>query len=146
MGFCINYRTARPVSRAEADAIVRDAHRAVEGRDWGRCEPVAFYRDSEDELSDAFHLQGGSKVVFDPGDGEPAEPGLPAGTLLTNLDILSQLSRDHGVDWEVGHDAADEPVGLIRAGVCDAEVSRQLEALAAFSAELMGESGDPDQD
>jgi hypothetical protein len=44
--------------------------------------------------------------------------------------VLSRLSLDHGVDWEISHDASDGPIGYIRNGICDDEVLNQVGALA----------------
>ena len=58
------------------------------------------------------------------------------------LDVLCRLSRDHGVDWEIGHDFSDGPIGHIRSGVCDAIVLSQIEALADLKDILADELGD----
>src|SRR5205823_4902371 len=79
------------------------------------------------------HLCGCSKPSFRPHPDDAAaavREGLPDGTPLDMLDILCQLSRDHGIDWEIDHDESDGPVGYIRSGVADEEVSPR--ASAAF--------------
>ena len=131
MGFCVTYRSTRPVTSAEADAICRASDAACLGRTWLSCEPVYFDSDREEG-----RLLGSSKLNFSPDPeeaAEAAESGLPDGTVLTVLDILTALSRDHAVDWEIDHDEAPEPIGWIKAGHCDDAVRTQIEALAEFS-------------
>jgi hypothetical protein len=46
------------------------------------------------------------------------------------VEILCQLSRDHGVDWEFHHDYDPGPIGFIRRGVCEPRLLDQVEAFA----------------
>lgn len=99
MGFTVYYRSTHPVSSAEVDAVKKSALDLSRGRTWLGCEPVYFF-DSDDG-----HLMGGSKPNFqpDPGDAAAAaREGLPDGATRDMLDILCRLSRDHGIDWELG--------------------------------------------
>lgn len=135
MGFSIMYRSTRPVSTAEAASIKEAAEAACRGRTWLSCEPVHFNSGSEDG-----HLLGSSKSNFHPHPDDVASAkneGLPDGTLRDLLDILCQLSRDHGIDWEVHHDHSDGPIGLIQAGECEGDVVAQVEAFADV-AEFLG--------
>lgn len=138
MGFAITYRSTRPVEPAVNAAIREAAHAANEGRTWLGCEPVHFYPDDEDG-----HLVGSSKPRFFPHPDDAASAaaeGLPDGTAREMLEILSELSLEHGVDWEISHDFSDGPVGFIRQGVCDADVLSQIEALADLG-DVLGELG-----
>jgi hypothetical protein len=135
MGFSVYYRSTRPVSPAEIDAIDQAADRLCRGRTWLGCEPVGFHP------QDDGHLFGGSKPNFQPHPDDVASAsreGLPDGTTRDLLDVLCQLSRDHGVDWEISHDHSDGPIGYIRGGVCDGEVERQVGALADLG-DILGE-------
>jgi hypothetical protein len=130
MGFRIYYRSTRPVSPEEAAAIQGAADRASAGRTWLSCEPVHFF---EGEPGDGTRLFGGSKPNFSPHPDDAASAasqGLPDGDVRDLFDALCQLSRDHGVDWEISHDAQTEPVGYIRHGVCDSRLRGLPEALA----------------
>jgi hypothetical protein len=119
----------------------------MEGRTWLMCEPLCFWLDENDG-----HLMGGSKPNFFPHPDDAASAastGLPDGTLRDLLDILCQLSRDHGIDWEISHDHSDGTIGLIRDGICDPEVLTQVEILADLCGNLPDfemEEGRPDAD
>lgn len=136
MGFAFTYRTTRPVSPAKAEPIKRAAERLCHGRTWLSCEPVFI-----DRAPDG-HLSGSSKPSFgpDPADAAAAaREGLPDGTSGDVLDILCQLSREHGVDWEISHDYSEGPVGYIRKGVAEDQVVGQMEALSDLG-DIFGEA------
>jgi len=141
MGFSVHYRSTRPVRPAKRDAIKRAADSLCGGRTWLGCEPVGFFSGQADG-----HLFGSSKPNFQPHPDDvasAAREGLPNGTTRDLLDVLCQLSRDHGVDWEISHDHSDGPVGYIQGGVCNGEVEAQMEAFADLGgvlADLMAES------
>lgn len=128
MGFAIYYRSTRRVSRARADAIDKAAERLCRGRTWLSCEPVGFYSDLKDG-----RLAGSSKPNFLPDPDDAAAAGreaLPDGTALDMLEVLCQLSRDHGVDWELSHDHHPGPIGYVRGGACEGKLREQIEAFA----------------
>jgi hypothetical protein len=143
MGFSISYRTTRPVSKPEADAIRHAANAACSGRTWLSCEPVHFWTTEDNRL------EGSSKPNFmsHPDDAaSAAEQGLPDGTARDLLDVLCQLSRDHGIDWEISHDHSDGPIGYIRGGVSDGEVLARVEAFTDLGDILAEEMGLEDED
>src|SRR3954454_12541122 len=128
MGFTLYYRSTRPVTPAEAEAMERDIVAASRGRTWLSCEPVSFFPRQDDG-----YLVGGSKPNFQPHPDDVAaasRSGLPDGTTQDLIDILCQLSRDHDVDWQFSHGADPEPIGYIRSGVCDDDVLVQAEMFA----------------
>ena len=128
MGFTVYYRSTRPIAAPVAAALERSTDELSRGRTWLSCEPVHFFPESKDG-----HLLGGSKPNFQPHPDDvasAAREGLPDGTTLDMLDVLCQLSRNHGIDWEISHDHSDGPVGYIRSGVCDKDVVSQVEAFA----------------
>jgi hypothetical protein len=134
MGFRVYYRTARPVSPAEADALRDALGEANRGRTWLSCEPVHFYDDLEEG-----RLLGGSKPNFlpDPDDAaSAASEGLPDGALPDLIEVLCRLSRDHGVDWEFRHDEVPWSQGSIRGGVADDELLGMIEALDGLAEAL----------
>jgi hypothetical protein len=143
MGFTVYYRSTNAVDQGQADAITRSAAELCQGRTWLHCEPVWFYSGSDDG-----HMRGGSKPNFlpHPTDAESAERSrLPDGTPRDMLDVLSQLSRDHAVDWEISHDHSGGPIGYIRGGECDEDVLTQIEVFAdvadGLSEEMEGLEG-----
>lgn len=143
MGFSIYYRSTRPVSPALAGAVVRAALEMCRGRSWLGCEPVTFFPEMQDG-----HLMGGSKPNFLPHPRDHASAalsGLPDGTTRDLLDILCRLSREHRIDWELSHDHSGGPVGYIRSGVCDDEVTDQMNALACLGEFLEGLTDDESQ-
>jgi hypothetical protein len=125
MGASIYYRSLRTVSDAERSAVKAAAKAAEGARTWLSCEPVSFH------LSDAGCLQGGSKPNFS-ADAEDAgaahERGLPDGSAIDLIEVLSDLSRDYNVDWEITFEDGP-PVGYIRAGRCDPEVVAGVQQL-----------------
>jgi hypothetical protein len=140
MGFTIYYCSTRRISPARANAIRRAATALTAGRTWLSCEPVGFFQGQRDG-----RLLGGSKPNFLPHpDDVAAAPrsALPDGTVSDLIDILCQLSRDHEVNWEFGHDHDPGPIGFIRGGVCEQRLREQLEAigdLGGLLAEITGE-------
>ncbi len=127
MGFAVSYRSARPVSQSDVDAIIREASAANLGRTWLSCEPVFLFPESDG------HLAGSSKPNFipDPGDvASAATEQMPDGTLRDLVAILCKLSLDHGIDWEIRHDYEPDPIGAIKDGVADEEMLEEIEALA----------------
>jgi hypothetical protein len=153
MGFSVYYRSTRPVSPKEAAAIREAADRETAGRSWLSCEPAHFFAN---EPGDEGRLFGASKPNFTPHPDDAASAarsGLPDGDVPALLEILAGLSRDHGVDWEIGHDAEPEPVGFIRGGTLDPRLEGLAEtladvtrAIAAFEAGEDPEEGDDGDD
>lgn len=136
MGFAFYYRSTEAVDPKTRAAIDADSRRLCAGRTWLSCEPVAFFG-----VDDDGHLMGACKPNFmpHPDDAAAAElQDLPDGTVRDALDILCRLSRDHGVDWEIGHDDSDGPIGLICSGQADPDVVTQIEAFGSL-AEILGE-------
>lgn len=135
MGACIYYRSLRTVSDAQRSVIETAAKAAEEARTWLSCEPVHF------GLSEGGSLRGGSKPNFSPDAEEAAaagKAGLPDGSVLDLLDVLSNLSREYGIDWEITFE--DGPsVGYIRNGHCDPEIlvgAEQLVQVGKMLAEM----------
>jgi hypothetical protein len=96
VGFTVYYRSTRPLEPSQAEAIDRSAAELYRGRTWLHCEPVSFFPGPADG-----HLVGGSKPNFlpHPADAESASrSGSSDGTARDMLDVLSRLSRDHGLD------------------------------------------------
>jgi hypothetical protein len=137
MGFSIYYRSTRPVTPAEAEAIRKSAQSACAGRTWLGCEPVHFYSDQEDG-----HLLGSSKPNFLPNSDDAAgaaREGLPDGTTRDLLEVLCLLSREHSVDWDLSHDFAE--VGTIQGGVCDRTTREQIEGFTELG-DILRELGE----
>jgi hypothetical protein len=137
MGFAVYYRSTRPLDPSQAAVIAQSAAELCRGRTWLHCEPVCFFPGSAEE-----HLLGVSKPNFlpHPADADSAgRSGLPDGTIRDMLDVLSRLSRDHVVDWEIGHDHSGGPVGYIRGGVCDDEVLSSIEMFVDLANNLSDE-------
>jgi hypothetical protein len=127
MGFSIHYRSTQRVDPAKAQAVERAATELCRGRSWLKCEPVYLMPDEDG------HLRGSSKPNFLPHPDDAAAAagsGLPDGTTRDMLEILCRLSREYGIDWEIGHDQSDGPIGYVRGGVSDEVVEAQVEAFA----------------
>lgn len=134
MGFTINYRSTRPASPAEVEAINQAAEEACRGHTWLSCEPPVGFR-----IDDEGYLGGSSKPNFHPHPDDvasAAREGLPGGTARDLLDVLCRLSQEYGIDWEISHDYSDGPIGFIREGVCDVDVQTQVEIFADVAEEL----------
>lgn len=137
MEYSLDYRSTRPVSEADTDAIKRDATAACHGRSWLSCEPVWLYRDPEDGF-----LAGSSKPNFLPHADDVADAAkseLPDGTTRDVIEILCGLSRDHGVDWEFTDAYTPGPIGKITKGVCDDTVIAHAELCGSLGEALMGD-------
>jgi hypothetical protein len=127
MGFSVYYRTTRPVTDEEVEALERSAAEASRGRTWLGCEPVHFY----DERDDG-RLWGGSKPNFLPHPDDAVSAALedlPDGGVSDLLDVLCRLSRECGVEWDLRHDEVGWSIGAIRDGVANRVLESQLEAL-----------------
>jgi hypothetical protein len=145
MGFSVQYESLTELSPEQAEAVRAAASEAIAGYTWLSCEPVVFFPDEGTQLS------GSSKPNFmpHPEDVAAAElENLPDGTLMTAIDILCDLSRRFGIEWELSHDYSDGPIGTIVDGECDPEVVTQCEAFAELTESLGGEMdfGDFDDD
>ncbi|MBN1911152.1 MAG: hypothetical protein JW818_15505 [Pirellulales bacterium] len=139
MSFTIYYQSTKPVPADLHEAIDHDVERLCHGRSWLSCEPIGF---SE------YHpyLSGGVKPNFTPHPEDIAAAkaeSLPDGTLLDAIDILVELSKTYGIDWEFSHDYDPGPIGHIRGGVADPDLLRQLEALGEFT-EFLSDEMDAD--
>jgi hypothetical protein len=135
MSASIYYRSLRTVSDTERATIEAAARTAEAARTWQSCEPVNFF------LSNDGHLKGGSKPNFapDPEDSAAAgDSGLTDGSVLDLIEVLSSLSREYNVDWEITFEEGP-PIGYIRAGHCDPDViagAQQLVQVAQMVARL----------
>ena len=146
MGFSVYFQSTEPVSETVAAKVVAATDQAAGERTWLSCEPIF------PTLQEDGHLWGGSKLTFepDPLDIESAEQeGLPNGTIADVIQLLCDISREHGIDWEVGHDFGE--LGGIHNGIADPEMTQAIDALALTTEELlsgmMGESyGDDEED
>jgi len=122
MGFEIYYRSTEVLESDKAAAALVEANQFCSDHTWLSYEPI-FLSDDEDG-----HLSGGSKPTFQPDPGDPASAAAE-GTVSDLLEGLCMISRVHGIDWEIGHDAEPEPIGFIRGGVADDTVVGQVEAI-----------------
>lgn len=139
MGFSVHYQTTELISRGLQAEIVAALDALSRGRAWLSCEPPLL--DDEDG-----YLRGFSKPNFAPAaiDVAAAAPeGLPDGKLMDLLDVLCALSNQFDIDWEIAHDHSDGPIGYIRQGRCDDEVSVQCEAIQDMAEDFV-DGIDPD--
>jgi len=140
MGFTIYYQSTDPLEKHEFAAMQTTCTEHCQGRSWLSCEPVILHEDEEGFVA------GGSKPTFvpHPDDVAAAEAeGLPDGTLLDLLDVLSALSREYQIDWELSHDYSEgHPIGYVRNGKIHPELIRQINSLA----ELLQNFGDMEQE
>jgi hypothetical protein len=141
MGFAVYYRSLETVDPKKPASLEAMCNQLCRGRTWLSCEPVCFFDSNDDG-----HMLGGSKPNFmpHPDDVASAESeGLPDGRIQDALNVLCQLSRDHGVDWEISHDYSDGPIGLIRNGHADPEVLQQIEGFGELG-DILEEFGPGD--
>ncbi len=125
MGVCIYYRSCEPLHPAAAYDINQHVDRLLERYTWNSCEPVLLRHFPDG------HLGGASKPNFDEDEFRFDEEmgGLPDGNVMTLVEVLCELSRDHEVDWDIGDDYSPKPIGCIRNGVADLDLMEQLETL-----------------
>jgi hypothetical protein len=135
VGFCLNYSSTRAVTAAEAEAIEATANLLCDDEGVG-CEPIYFFECLQANLGELpypeGHLSGSSKISFN----SPEEDAIPGEethivTIHDLIDTLSQISRDHQVDWEVGHDGLEGPAGFIQSGVADDKLVTEIDRLSA---------------
>jgi hypothetical protein len=142
MAFSIHYRSSETMHPARAYEIKQHAERLVEGFVWFSCQPVLLQQTTDG------YLGGHSKPNFFPAESDPGAPhadGLPDGTIVTLAELLCVLSREHGVNWDVGHDYEPEPIGRICDGIADPELIEQLETFGSMGDlldDMMGEWDD----
>lgn len=132
MGFAVSYVLTEPVPPDIETAIIRESQSLSSGRTWLSCEPP-FLMNHDGVIT------GVSKPNFFPHPDDVADAAsedLPDGTLNDLLDILCQISKQFGVDWEIAHDYSDGPLGYIRSGVCDEDVRDQIEAFSDLAGDL----------
>ncbi|HEY7117747.1 MAG TPA: hypothetical protein VH475_14255 [Tepidisphaeraceae bacterium] len=128
MGLTIYYTSMRSVTSEEADAVRAAANLANRGHSWLSSEAVHFFPGLSKGM-----LLGGSKPNFqpDPNDERDAHrSGLPDGRPRDVIEILSRISREHAIDWQLMHDFG--PLGEIRDGVPSPGLVEQVEAIAGL--------------
>lgn len=133
MGFAVGYETTEKLNPELQRQVQATLSACTDGRTWLSCEPPLLHDQDG-------HLFGASKPSFSPHPDDVASAeseNLPDGTLMDLLDALCQVSREHGVDWNISHDFGH--MGYIRDGVCEAEVREQCEALCEAADMLGGE-------
>jgi hypothetical protein len=129
MGFSIHYRSTESMHPAQAFEIKQHAERLIHRYMWVSCEPVSLQQNTDG------YLAGQSKPNFFPAEAEGAGPdleGLCDGTVMTLAEVLCVLSREHGIDWDIGHDYEPDPIGRISNGVANNDLMEQLETLGSI--------------
>jgi hypothetical protein len=142
MGFSIRYRSTETMHPALAFAIKEHAARLIDGYSWKSCEPVSLTQRTDG------YLGGASKPNFFPAEADSAGEhvrGIPDGTVLSLAEVLCTLSREYGVDWDIGHDYEPEPIGRICGGRADDHLVEQLETLGSVG-DLFDELFDDEAD
>jgi hypothetical protein len=135
VGFCIDYCSTRAVTAAEAEAIDEAANLLCD-EDGVGCEPIYFFECLQASLGELpypeGHLSGSSKMSFNTPE-EDAIPGVETHIVTVHdlVDTLCQISRDHQVDWEVGHSGLEGPAGYIRSGVAEDKLVTEIDRLWA---------------
>jgi hypothetical protein len=135
LGFAVSYRSTEPVEPSKYARIQAAIKNASRGRTWLSSEGAWVSRQEDG------HLWGASKPNFQPHPDDVAAAkmeNLPDGTISDVVQILCDISRVEGVDWEVSHDDSDGPIGLIRNGVADPDVLAPIEAIADVC-QILGE-------
>jgi hypothetical protein len=138
MGFSIHYRSTETMHPALAFEIKQHAERLIGQYAWLSCEPISLQQQSDG------YLEGQSKPSFFPAEADAHEAdleGLPDGTVLTLAEVLCSLSREHGIDWQLGHDYEPDWIGRICNGVADVELIEQLETFGSIG-DLLDEALD----
>lgn len=142
MGFSIHYRSTETMHPALAFEVKQHAARLVGQYAWLSCEPISLQQQS------GGYLKGQSKPSFFPAEADAHEAdleGLPDGTVLTLAEVLCSLSREHGINWYIGHDYEPDWIGRICDGVPDSELIEQLETFGSIG-DLLDESLDAFQE
>lgn len=140
MSFTVYYTTARPVTADERATIEAATARLSGGFAWLLCEPPAFW------VSDDGRLQGGSKPNFHPHPEDVAAAAAmcgPRGSVETLLEVLCQVSKECGIDWELSHDRSGGPTGRVAGGVADPAAVAMVDEVAAMADAVAGL--DPDE-
>ena len=138
MGFSIHYRSTESMHPAQAFEIKQHAARLASGYTWFSCEPVVLEQTSDGRMF------GRSEPTFYPVETEADAihtNGVPDGTVLVLAEILCELSRQHGIDWDIGHSYEPVPFGKIRDGSPDGDLLEQLETLGSIG-NLLDDDGD----
>jgi hypothetical protein len=130
VSFSVSYRSTRAVTAAEAEAIDLATIPSCNDPEWVGCEPI-FFHECLAAYADG-HLSGSSKPSLKPHQS-PLIPDLETrvATVRDMIDALCQISRDHQIDWEIGHDYHDGPVGYIRSGLADDKLVAEIDRLSA---------------
>jgi hypothetical protein len=127
LGFAVSYRSTKPVEPSQCARIQAAIKEASRGKTWLLSEAVWVARQADG------HLWGASKPNFQPHPDDVAAAtmeNLPDATISDVVQILCDISRAEGVDWEVSHDGSGGPIGFIRNGIADPDVLAQIEAFA----------------
>ena len=125
-GVRVRYASTRALTAAEFAAVTAAAARYSGGFGWLLCEPPRF------ATADG-RAEGSSAPRFHPAAEDLAAAAAvcgPHGTVETLLEVLSQVSRECGVDWELTHDAAAGRIGFVTAGVPDPAAVALIDGVA----------------
>lgn len=129
MGFSIHYRSTETMHPALAFEVKQHAERLIGHYAWLSCEPISLQQQTDG------YLKGQSKPSFFPAEADAHHADsedLPDGTVLTLAEVLCSLSREHGIDWYLGHDYEPDWIGRICNGVADEELIEQLETFGSI--------------
>ena len=142
MGFSISYTSTEQISPAVQTEMIAALSGLSQNRTWLSCEPPRL-------ANHAGLLGGSSKPNFSPHPEDVASAkasGQSDGTVNDLLEILCELSRRFGVDWEISHDYSEGPLGYIRQGDCDDDVRTQCEAFGDVAVDILDVMGELDND
>ncbi len=135
MGLCIYFQSKETMHPALAFEIRQQAEEMSRQYLWIRWDAPRLV-----QHTDGF-LAGNVFPYPDLTEKDEFECGnLPDGDLMTMIEILCALSRDHDVDWVLRDDYGPH-LGEIRQGVSDEELCQQIETLECI-AELIERDGE----
>ena len=132
--FAIRYRAAAPLTLGDAARVHVALARFVGGSAWMLCEQPCLTQRPDG------HLAGSSALNMTPRPEEVRAAMAvcgPDGTAETLFEVLDQVSRECGVDWELSHSLAEGVAGHIAGGVTDAGARRLLDQIAELAESLM---------
>ena len=129
MGLCIYFRSLQPVHPALAFELKERVSELSSKFTWILCDAPMI-----DHNRDGY-LAGSIEPIF-PGDEEPAfgeaSEASGDGSLMVAIEILSELSRHHAVDWDLVHDYETESIGQIIEGTPEPELLDELESVISI--------------
>jgi len=131
MAFTVHFQSTEPISSIVHQSLSESLAQLTHRHHWAGCEPPVL----ADELDASGKILGSCRPNFMPIPDDYLNcdsKRLPDGSIHDVIDILSQLSSEFVVDWQLDHDHHEGPIGFIRNGSVDIQLKLEITHIAGI--------------